>query len=61
MKCSECGVEIYASAEEESVGGKHALFFDDQLGPMVVRFICLPCSNKYEEVTPRMEKDKTDD
>lgn len=57
MKCSDCGKDIYANDEEENVGGKHATLYDDETGPLIARFICMPCSNKYEEITPRMEKE----
>jgi hypothetical protein len=55
LKCSDCGKDIYASDEEESVGGKHAVVWDDSGSGLVTRFICLPCSEKYEDITPEMQ------
>lgn len=55
FNCSDCGKPIYANDEEESVGGKHAMVWDDTGPALVARFVCMPCSNKYTEITPQME------
>lgn len=55
FKCSDCGKDIYASDEEENVGGKHAMVWDDSGPGLVARFTCMPCADKYEDITPEIE------
>lgn len=52
MICPDCGKPIYDDAADESIGGKHATILvggDD--GPLTARFVCMPCSEKYENIT----------
>lgn len=47
VRCSDCNKVIYENDADEAIGGKHAALW---LGTLV-RFICMPCSEKYDDIT----------